>query len=128
MYNDEELINRVINCAYNVHQALPPGYYERVYHRALMIELADNDIPAKSEVSFDAFYKGQFVGDFRVDILVNQRIIVEIKAVEKNLPQHEVQLVHYLNMANIDSGLLINFGSYKFEVNRKFRTQKSKTN
>lgn len=120
----EELIRRIIQCAYNVHLALPPGFYERIYHRALLIELHEQGLNAESEVWLDARYKGQIIGKFRVDIIVEKKVILELKAVDNITPLNGVQLVNYLNMTGIDNGILLNFGSQKFQAERKYRLRK----
>lgn len=117
----EDLITKIIQCAYNVHLALPPGFYERIYQRALMIELQEHNIHAESEVWLDAKYKGRIIGKFRVDIIVDNRILLELKAIDSLTPLNGVQIVNYLNMTGIDNGILINFGSPKFQAERKFR-------
>lgn len=121
----ENLIKKVIECAYKVHLALPPGFKEKVYQRALMIELKENGIEAQQEQYYDAKYRGEIVGKFRIDILIEKNLIIELKAVDNIIPTHGVQLVNYLNMANIDNGLILNFGSDKFQVQRKFRLRKT---
>lgn len=120
----EELIRRIIQCAYNVHLALPPGFYEHIYHRALLIELHEQGLNAESEVWLDARYKGQIIGKFRVDIIVEKKVILELKAVDNITPLNGVQLVNYLNMTGIDNGILLNFGSPKFQAERKYRLRK----
>lgn len=120
----EELIRRIIQCAYNLHLALPPGFYERIYHRALLIELHEQGLNAESEVWLDARYKGQIIGKFRVDIIVEKKVILELKAVDNITPLNGVQLVNYLNMTGIDNGILLNFGSQKFQAQRKYRLRK----
>ena len=117
----EELITKIIQCAYNVHLEMPPGFYERIYQRALLIELNDNGLNAKCEVWLEAKYKGQSIGKFRVDIIVEDKVLLELKAVDTITPLNGVQLVNYMNMTGFDYGLLINFGSPKFQVERKFR-------
>lgn len=117
----EGLITRIIQCAYKVHLELPPGFYERIYQRALLIELKDEGLNAECEVWLDAKYKGQIIGKFRVDIIVENKIILELKASDSILPVYGVQLVNYLNMTGLDHGLLINFGAEKFQVERKYR-------
>lgn len=121
---NEELIKKIIQCAYTVHLALPPGFYERIYHRALMIELAEQGLHAESEVLLDAKYKGHVLGKFRLDIIVENTVILELKAIDNILPINGVQLVNYMNMTGYDYGLLINFGSQKFQVERKFRLRR----
>ena len=122
----EELISRIIECGYKVHLALPPGFYEKLYQRALMIELKEQNIMAESEVFLEARYKGQSIGKFRVDILVENRIIIELKAVEELTPLNGVQLVNYLNVSGYDTGILMNFGAPKFQAERKFRVRNLK--
>lgn len=121
----EELIAQIIQCAYKVHLALPPGFYERLYHKALLIEFQEQNLKADSEVWLDARYKGQIIGKFRVDIIVEDRVILELKAIDNLSPLNGVQLVNYLNMTGLDNGVLINFGSPKFQVERKFRLRKN---
>lgn len=88
-----------------------------------MIELARNGIKASSQEPINVIYEGHSVGDFYADILVDNRLILELKAVHTLNSAHEVQLVNYLNATGIDNGLLINFGS-KIGFKRKFRQYK----
>lgn len=120
------MISRIIECGYKVHLALPPGFYEKLYQRALMIELKEQNIMAESEVFLEARYKGQSIGKFRVDILVENRIIIELKAVDELTPLNGVQLVNYLNVSGYDTGILMNFGAPKFQAERKFRERNLK--
>lgn len=118
----EQLISAVISAAYEVRITLGTGFLESVYQNALMTELESRGIKAEKETPLAVKYKGHIVGDFRCDILVDNRIIIELKAVGLLLPAHEAQLVNYLTATGIDHGLLINFGGVKLEVKRKFRT------
>ncbi len=118
----EQLISAVISAAYEVRITLGAGFLESVYQNALMTELESRGIKAEKETPLAVKYKGHIVGDFRCDILVDNRIIIELKAVGLLLPAHEAQLVNYLTATGIDHGLLINFGGVKLEVKRKFRT------
>ncbi len=118
----EQLISAVISAAYEVRITLGTGFLESVYQNALMTELESREIKAEKETPLAVKYKGHIVGDFRCDILVDNRIIIELKAVGLLLPAHEAQLVNYLTATGIDHGLLINFGGVKLEVKRKFRT------
>ena len=115
------LIRKVMDCGYRVHLALTPGYLEEVYKKAMMIELADAGLHAQKEVKIQVSYKGQIVGDYYADIIVENRLIVELKAVEHFTKAFEAQLVNYLTATGIDDGLLINFGSEKYVTRRKFR-------
>lgn len=120
----EELIKTIIQCAYNVRIHLSAGFLESVYQKALMIELQEKGIHAEVEKPIDVYYKDKIVGDFRADIIVEDLIILELKAVQQLMPIHETQLVNYLTATHIDHGLLINFGSERIQIKRKFREYK----
>lgn len=122
--NEEDLITKVIQCAYNVRAQLMAGYLETVYRKALVIELQSQGFTAEEEVPINVFYKGVVVGEYRADIVVDKKIIIELKAVQSLLPVHEAQLVNYLTATNLDHGILINFGSDKIEIRRKYRVYK----
>lgn len=120
----EELIKTIIQCAYNLRIHLSAGFLESVYQKALMIELQEKGIHAEVEKPIDVYYKDKIVGDFRADIIVEDLIILELKAVQQLMPIHETQLVNYLTTTHIDHGLLINFGSERIQIKRKFREYK----
>jgi len=117
----ESLIKAIVNSAYNVRMFLGPGFLESVYKNALGVELSKQNIPYEFEYPMNVFYKDEVVGEFRADILVDHRVIVELKAVNTLASVHEVQLVNYLHATQLDHGLLINFGAPKIEVKRKYR-------
>lgn len=122
----EQLIQLVNKCAVNVVTELGSGFLEAVYHKALLIELQEQGITNFiSEAPIFVYYKGQQIGEYKADIIIENQLIVELKAVNKLDRIHEVQLVHYLTATNIDNGLLINFGSPKIEIKRKFRKYKT---
>jgi len=119
----EALIKQIVTCAYTVHNSLAPGYLEKVYENALMVELAFCGVKAESQKSLDVRYRGQLVGEYVADIVVENSIILEIKAVKSISTAHELQLVNYLSTTGIDHGLIVNFGNEaKIEIKRKFRT------
>jgi len=115
-----ELTEKVIGCAYRVHNELGAGFLEKVYENALRIEVAEAGLAVKQQRPIPVLYHGEAVGDFFADLMVEDRLIVELKAVQKLAKEHEVQLVNYLAATGIDDGLLINFGS-SVEVKRKYR-------
>ena len=117
----ESLIKAIVNSAYNVRMVLGPGFLESVYKNALGVELLNQNIPYEFEYPMNVFYKDEVVGEFRADILVDHRVIVELKAVNTLASVHEVQLVNYLHATQLDYGLLINFGAPKIEIKRKYR-------
>jgi len=93
-----------------VHKELGYGFAEKVYKNALAIELQEMGLKCAVEFSLRVFYHGRVVGDYYADMIVNDKIIVEIKAVSNLEPIHEVQLVNYLKATGLSLGLLINFG------------------
>lgn len=119
--NIETLIKSIIQCIYNIRGILGPGYLESVYKNALMRELELNGLRATGEVPLKVSYKDVLVGDFRADIIVENSVIVELKAVETLHKAHEVQLMNYLTITGIDSGLLVNFGALDIQIKRKYR-------
>ena len=106
----KDLTYEIINCAYEVHNFLGPGLLETVYQRALVHELRLRGFNVISEITIDIEYKGINVGDhLRLDILVDEEVVVELKSVENVLPVHKKQLLTYLKLLDLHVGLLINF-------------------
>ena len=118
----EEIITTVMDCAALVRKHLHAGYLEKIYEKALMIELKDAGLEAKNQVELDVHYKGEILGTFAVDILVEKRLVVELKATQEISPAHEMQVVNYLSATGIDDGLIINFGNENsIQFRRKYR-------
>ncbi len=112
MKNIDELTYKVIGCAIEVHNVLGPGLLESVYEQALIHELSMNGIPARAQVDIDVNYKGMNITNgFRIDILVDETLIVELKSIEDLKPLHYKQLLTYLRIMDKRVGLLINFNS-----------------
>jgi len=114
----KELSEKIIAAAYNVHKELGHGFLEKVYKNALAVELEEAGLRYTLEAPLQVTYHGRIIGDYFVDIIVDDKIIVEIKAVSKIEPVHEVQLVNYLKATGINVGLLINFGD-SVEIKRR---------
>ena len=114
----KDLTHGIINAAYTVHNILGYGFLEKVYQNALVIELQKRGIPAEAEKPIKVLYDGHVVGDYVADAVVDNRIILELKAVKELTEIHEVQLVNYLKATGMEVGLLINFG-HSVEVKRK---------
>ncbi|MBO7287789.1 MAG: GxxExxY protein [Bacteroidales bacterium] len=105
-----DLTYEIINCAYEVHSFLGPGLLESVYQRALVHELRLRGFNVISEIPIDIEYKGLNIGDhLRLDILVDEEVVIELKSVENILPVHKKQLLTYLKLLDLHVGLLINF-------------------
>ena len=117
---DEALTRRIIGCAYKVHNTLGSGFLEKVYQSALCIELRKLGLKVVEQEPIKVIYEGQIVGEYYADLLVEGRVIVEIKAADELARAHEVQLVNYLSATDLEVGLLINFGP-SVKVRRKFR-------
>ncbi len=105
------LSSQVIKAAINVHKELGPGLLESVYHSCMVIELSNMDIEVQSEVALPIYYRGKKIHKegFRLDLLVEDTIIVELKSVEKVQNVHKKQLLTYLRLAQKPLGLLLNF-------------------
>ena len=114
-----ELTERIICCAYEVHNVLGSGFLEKVYENALLEELQIRGIKADAQKPVSVHYKGKVVGEYVADIVVEESVILELKALEKLADIHEIQLKNYLKTTNIELGLLINFGR-SVEVKRKY--------
>ena len=122
---DDELTRAIIGCAYKVHNALGPGFLEKVYENAMRIELEKLGLAVKQQQPVNVIYDGHFVGQYYADLWVNERIVIELKAVRAIAKEHEVKVGNYLTATKLDVGLLLNFGS-SVEVKRKFREFKPK--
>ncbi len=108
----ERLAEQVVNCFYQVHKELGPGLLESVYETCLIHELSLNGVSFRSQVSLPLDYKGiKLEAGIRLDLLIANSIIIEIKAVEKLLPIHEAQLFTYLKLTKQRLGFLVNFNT-----------------
>ena len=106
----EELSGNVLKAYFNVLKNLGTGYLESVYENAICIELDELNIPYVRQKHLTVIYKGQNIGDFVADIVVDNKIILELKAVSKLTSAHSAQLINYLTMTQHKVGLLLNFG------------------
>ncbi len=118
------LTEKVIGCAYRVYNTLGFGFLESVYEKSLIVELQKSGLSSIAQKAINVFYNEVVVGDFFADILIHNRLILELKSVAQLNQAHEVQLVNYLNATGVDDGLLINFGPQRVEVRRKYKTYK----
>ena len=119
-YKYSELTGKIIGCAIEVHKRLGNGFQEVIYQRALEIEMRLAGILFVREFEMPVLYEGIQVGTRRVDFLINQKIMVEIKAVSELLDVHLAQAKNYLEAYELQTGLLINFGSPSLEFKRLF--------
>ena len=117
-YLHEELTQKIIKCFYAVWDELGGGFLESVYENALMVEFKLNGINAENQKELKIKYKGELVGDFKADIVVEGKVLIEIKAVSGLNEKHVAQLINYLKGTDIKVGLLVNFGE-KLEFKRR---------
>jgi GxxExxY protein len=118
---DETLTGAVIGCAMRVHGALGPGYLESVYQNALAHELGRSSLSMQREARIEVRYRDVVVGRFVADFLVEEKVLVEVKAVCAMASTHDLQVVNYLTATGLDVGLLLNFGAQRLEFRRKTR-------
>jgi GxxExxY protein len=111
---DKELTQKVIGCAIEVHKQLGPGLLESTYEKCLLHELNLNGIKTESQVALPIYYKGvKIEAGYRLDLLVDSELIIELKSVDKLIPVYSAQLLTYMKLSNINKGLLINFNVKK---------------
>ena len=121
-YKHTEITEKIIGAVFNVYNTLGFGFIEKVYENALLIELKKKNLELELQKPIEVFYKGEVVGEYVADLIVEGKVIVEIKAVKKLNEIHKVQLINYLKATEIEIGLLINFGR-KIEIKRKIFDQ-----
>ena len=121
----EEISKKVVHAAHLVHDELGFGFLEAVYGNALYKELCRMGIKCECQKTMDVFYKGDKVGHYIADMVIEDKIVVELKAVVDLRPEHEWQLINYLAASNMNLGLLINFGQ-SVKVKRKILTNDGK--
>jgi GxxExxY protein len=111
MYEHDPLTHRIIGCAIEVHKILGPGLFENTYEEALCIELKEADLSFTRQIGVPVLYKGLLIGEHRPDLVVENRVVVEVKCVECLAPIHEAQLLVYMRILRLPVGLLINFNT-----------------
>ena len=115
---EEDLSYRVRGCVYEVYRELGAGFLEKIYESALLIELRAAGLNAEAQRPIRVRYKGRAIGDFAADIVVENKILLELKAVSILRPEHEAQILHYLKATGLKLGLLINFTAPRAEIKR----------
>ena len=114
----EELTYRIIGCAFEVHKELGPGFLESAYEAAIKIELKSSGIKVVSQQSFPLLYKGARIKDFICDLVVEEKVVVELKAISRITDIDRAQLLNYLKVSGIKVGLIINFGQTSLKHER----------
>jgi len=123
----EDITGKIINAFYKVYQNLGFGFLEKVYENSMLIELNNLGLKAYSQKNIKVYYNKIEVGNYFADIIVNDKVIIELKTMKSLSPEHEAQLINYLKATNIEVGLLLNFGQ-KAEFKRKIFTNDKKLN
>ncbi|MFO7959292.1 MAG: GxxExxY protein [Candidatus Brocadiia bacterium] len=116
-YKHGELTEQIIGAAYDVYNGLGHGFLEKVYENALAHEAAERGLQVARQVPIEVRYDGVVVGDYAADLMVNGKVIVEVKAVGELNGAHEAQLLNYLKATGLEVGLLLNFGP-EFQIKR----------
>jgi GxxExxY protein len=116
----EQLTHTIIGCAMEVHTRLGSGFQEVIYQRALAMELRERAVAFLREYEMEIFYKAEKIGTRRVDFFVENKVMVEIKAVETLKDVHLAQAINYLEAYKLGTGLLINFGSASLDFRRLY--------
>ncbi len=122
----KELSDQILAAFYEVYHELGHGFLERVYQNALYHELKIRGIEVEAQRQCTVYYKGKAVGDYFSDILVNDVIILELKACETIAEEHEIQLVNYLKATSVELGFVLNFGPEPEFCRRVFSNQNKK--
>ena len=120
----KELTYQIIGSAMEVHKVLGNGFLEKVYENALFYEMKSKGMDIKAQQPIEITYKGQVVGNYVTDLIVNDRVIIELKAVERLTEVHEAQTINYLMATKYPIALLINFGAKSLEYKRFIHTKK----
>ncbi|MEM6257467.1 MAG: GxxExxY protein [Planctomycetota bacterium] len=115
----EGLTRQIIAAAYAVHNEMGPGFLESVYERCMVIAIEQMGLKVQAQKPVSVHFRGQPVGDYLADLLIEDIIIVELKPIRELATAHEVQLVHYLTATQRPVGLLLNFGNPSLQIKRK---------
>jgi GxxExxY protein len=121
IYPEQELTHKILEGAFAVHNTLGCGFLEKVYANALLFELRNLGLHCEQEIPFKVKYKGVVVGDYCADLVVDKRVLVELKACTGFDSVHEAQILNYLRASGIQVGLLLNFGKPKLQYRRFVR-------
>jgi GxxExxY protein len=113
-----EITESILGACFEVMNELGAGFIESVYEKALLIALRDRGLSAQSQVPLSVIFRGEKVGEFFADILVEGKVIIELKAAKALAPEHQAQLINYLKATGLEVGLLVNFGPTKLEYRR----------
>jgi len=106
----KEITDKILKSFYEVYNELSDGFLESVYENALYVVLSEHGLSVERQKDISVFFRNNIVGVFKADLIVNEKVIIELKAVRSIDPAHEAQLINYLKATNLEVGLLLNFG------------------
>jgi len=106
----KEITDKIIKAFFTVYNELGPGFLESVYGKALILVMNEAKLKVESQKQLIVYFRSIIVGEFKPDLIIDEKVIVELKAVRAILPEHEAQLINYLKATEIEVGLLLNFG------------------
>ncbi|MCK5427575.1 MAG: GxxExxY protein [Thermodesulfovibrionia bacterium] len=119
MKDKDPLTEKIIGCCFKVNSELGPGFHEKIYHNALKLALREKDLTYQTEKAFKVFYQDVSVGSFKADLMVEDKVIVELKSLTGNIPNiFESQVLSYLKASGLKIGLLVNFGNRRCQIKR----------
>ena len=114
----EDITQKIIASCFEIINELGSGFLESIYEKALLILLREKGFHVQNQVPLKVYFRDQIVGEFFADLLVEEKVILEIKAAKSLTPEHQAQIINYLKATGIKVGLLVNFGRQKFEFKR----------
>ncbi len=117
----EKLTEKIIGSAFEVINEMGSGFNEKVYENSLVVAASQNGLSVSAQHPIKVMFRGVCVGEFFADVLIEEKVIVELQAVKALLPEHEAQVINYLNATGYEVGLLINFGNPRLEFKRLTR-------
>ncbi|MFA7314473.1 MAG: GxxExxY protein [Candidatus Magasanikbacteria bacterium] len=119
MYKESDLTRKIIGIAMKIHREIGPGFQEKMYHKAMILDLEKEGLVVCSEKEFDVIYQNECVGTFRLDLVVEGKIVIELKAVSGEIPKlFYSQTISYLKASGLEIGLLINFCNDSLDIKR----------
>ena len=114
----EELTSAILECCFEVSNELGAGFLESVYEKALVVALSQKGLEVIAQTALKVKFRNVIVGDFYADLIVNGKVLIELKTVSRILSEHKAQAINYLNATGIEVGLLVNFANPKLEYYR----------
>ena len=119
MDDRDPLTKKIIACSFNVHSELGPGFNEKLYHNALILALKEAGLRYKTEKEYKVYFQDKNVGYLKLDLIVDDKVVVEVKALTGNIPDvFKYQVLSYLKVSSLHVGLLINFGNKSCQIKR----------